>query len=79
MKRNANGRKKSKQSKYINDNNDKDLIKNEIEWSGCRVSHAFQDILYMGTLGGDLCVVERPLLKMLEGLPASFYKKTFGA
>jgi hypothetical protein len=50
----------------------------KIEKHGLSMGYKFPSLLFMGKIGSELCVVERPILSMMENLPMSFSKKTYG-
>jgi len=43
------------------------------------MEHRFQPLMFFGMNQNQMIVVERPLLKMLEGLPESFWRPKYGS
>ncbi len=72
-KRLGDGSKKEKMEQDKNSEEEKEKDVN----TGMTMSFKYPSLMYMGRMGSELCVVERPILSMLENLPMSFQKKTF--
>ena len=78
--------KKSKKKPVANKNTEpEDELKrkksmNAASSSSLRCCDNYQSIMYIDTdAKNNLVVVERPVLKMLDALPPSYFRKTFGS
>jgi U3 small nucleolar RNA-associated protein 4 len=64
-------------SKRIKDASNLNLTKNVGD--AMVVSNRFQNIMYAGSIGNEIVVVERPVLHVLAELPPAFSKESYGS